>query len=231
MKSEDLKIVANPTLVRDHAVEKLRGAIATGLYKPGMRLVERELCEALGVSRTSVREAMRQLQAENLITVGPRRNISVTILTPQDAYDIYELRETIERVATERLVRIGNAAAVKDLKRIWKDMHKAISKNDLPTLAGMASLFSETVLEGCGSRVIRDTGMQLLKRVSYLRIASMSEPGRLEDGIAEWDAIMHAVEAGQAQKAGEAMAVHVRKSQQALVARLEAEESSKRQAS
>lgn len=227
MKSEDLKIVSNPTLVRDHAVEKLRNAIATGLYKPGLRLVERELCEALGVSRTSVREAMRQLQAENLITVGPRRNISVTVLTPQDAHDIYELREMIEKAAAERFVRNANGESMKALKRIWKDMHKAINKNDLPTLAGMANLFTETVLEGSGSRVIRDTGMQLLKRVSYLRITSMSEPGRLENGMAEWDELVDAMEAGDAEGAGRAMARHVRRSKEALVGKLVAEEAAR----
>ncbi len=70
MDIEDLRVDANPTLVREHALSKLRSAIGSGLYPPGKRLVERELCEVLGVSRTSVREALRQLQAEGLIEAG-----------------------------------------------------------------------------------------------------------------------------------------------------------------
>ena len=231
MKKEDLRIVENPTLVRDHAVEKLRDAIAQGYYKPGTRLVERELCEALGVSRTSVREAMRQLQAENLVTVGPRRNISVTVLSPGDAEDIYLLREMIESAAIRRMVERRDPAMVKELTGIWKNMQKAISRNDLPTLAGMASNFTEAVLRGSGSKVIFDTGMQLLKRVSYLRLASMSEPGRLEGGMDEWNAVMDAVEQGDANAAAEAMTRHVRQSRRAIVARLETEEKAQRKAS
>ena len=231
MKIEDLKIVENPTLVRDHAVEKLRDAIATGFYKPGTRLVERELCEALGVSRTSVREAMRQLQAENLITVGPRRNIAVTALTAKDAEDIYLLREMIESMAVRRLVEKSDDAVIKDLTRMWKDMQKAINKNDLPTLAKMAGVFNEAVLRASGSKVIHDTGTQLLKRVGYLRLASMSAPGRLDNGMAEWDTMMSAVEKRDADAAAAAMAEHLRKSREAIVAGLRAEEEAERAAS
>ncbi|MBZ6377153.1 GntR family transcriptional regulator [Pacificimonas flava] len=231
MKIEDLRIVENPTLVRDHAVEKLRDAISTGFYKPGTRLVERELCEALGVSRTSVREAMRQLQAENLVTVGPRRNISVTVLSPEDAEDIYVLREMIEAKAVHRLVRRNDQAVISELTGLWKDMQKAIRKNDLPTLSKMAGAFNEAVLRGSGSKVIHDTGLQLLKRVSYLRLASMSEPGRLEGGMEEWDAMMDAVERRDADAAAEAMARHVRESRQAIVSRLNAERDAEREAS
>ena len=177
MEYRDLRIVENPTLVREHALDKLRNAISRGLYPPGHRLVERELCEALGVSRTSVREALRQLQAENLIEVGKRRNITVSVITSKDAEDIYLLREMLETMAVKRFVANADENAIKKLQRIHKDLRKVIHKGDVRELAIMAGEFYETILNGSGSKVIADMARQLLTRVNYLRMRSMSEPG------------------------------------------------------
>lgn len=223
MNLEDLRIVANPTLVRDHALEKMRTAIATGLYKPGTRLVERELCEALGVSRTSVREAMRQLQSEGLIETGTRRAIMVSVLGAEDAYDIYTLREMVETTAIRRLVLQGDQKAVKRLQAAYKAIAKYAGKGDLPALSEMAGTFYEEILDGSASKVVRETGRQLLKRVSYLRLASMAEPQRVENGLTEWSAIVDAVAAGDADAAADALGRHIRASRAAVVARLKAQ--------
>lgn len=220
MDIEDLRIVANPTLVREHALDKLRAAIATGLYKPGSRLVERELCEALGVSRTSVREALRQLQSEGLIEAGARRTILVSKLSAADARDIYTLRELIETTAIRRFVEIGDAQALKRLQGTAKAIEKLASRRDLPALSEMAGSFYEEILDGSGSKIIRETGRQLLKRVSYLRLVSMSEPKRIEAGLAEWAAIVAAVAARDGNAAAKALGDHIRNAREAVVANL-----------
>jgi DNA-binding GntR family transcriptional regulator len=217
---EDLRIVANPTLVRDHALEKMRTAIATGLYRPGARLVERELCEALGVSRTSVREALRQLQSESLIEAGPRRSIIVAVVSAQDAWDIYTLREMVETTAIRRLVERNDPKVLKRLQAAYKSIEKFASKGDLPSLSEMAGSFYEEILEGSGSKVVHDAGRQLLKRVSYLRLASMSEPNRVERGLAEWTEIVDAVAARDVEAAVSALARHIRNSRDTVVAKV-----------
>ncbi|MGF7151482.1 DNA-binding GntR family transcriptional regulator [Sphingomonas zeicaulis] len=222
MNIEDLRIVANPTLVREHAVDKIRTAIATGLYLPGARLVERELCEALGVSRTSVREALRQLQSEGLIEPGPRRTIMVSVLSAEDAADIYTLRELIETTAIRRLVERNDPKVVKRLQSAYRAIEKYAGKGNLPALSEMAGAFYEEILDGSGSRIISDSGRQLLKRVSYLRLTSMSAPERVEKGVAEWSAIVDAVIKGDADAAATALGRHIRNAREALVARLSA---------
>lgn len=224
MEYHDLRIVENPTLVREHALDKLRNAISRGLYPPGHRLVERELCEALGVSRTSVREALRQLQAENLIEVGKRRNITVAVISSKDAEDIYLLREMLETTAVKRFVANADENALKKLQRIHKDLRKVIHKGDVRELAIMAGEFYETILNGSGSKVIADMARQLLTRVNYLRMRSMSEPGRLEEGIHEWDRLMEAIQAGNATGAAKAMGDHLAAARKAVVAKLQQEE-------
>lgn len=224
MEYQDLRIVENPTLVREHALDKLRNAISRGLYPPGMRLVERELCEALGVSRTSVREALRQLQAENLIEVGKRRNITVAVISAKDAEDIYLMREMLETLAVKRFVARADEEAIKKLVRIHKDLRKVINKGDVRELALMAGEFYETILGGSGSKVIADMARQLLTRVNYLRMRSMAEPNRLEDGIHEWDRLIEAIVARNPTAAAKAMADHLGNARRAVVAKLELEE-------
>jgi DNA-binding GntR family transcriptional regulator len=217
---EDLKIVDSPTLVRDHTVDKLRSAIGAGLYPPGTRLVERELCEALGVSRTSVREALRQLQSENLIEVGKRRNIKVAVITAADAADIYAIREMLETEAIRRFAVHADAKQVKRLQRVYKDLHKARAKGNARQLSAMAGEFYETIQAGAGSKVFYEMARQLLARVSYLRYLSMLEPGRLEGGFREWDDMMEAIVAHDPDRAAAAMSEHLRKSRAAIVHRL-----------
>lgn len=224
MEYEDLRIVETPSLVRDYTVEKLRNAISTGLYPPGFRLVERELCEAMGVSRTSVREALRQLQSENLVEVGKRRNISVAVITAKDAEDIYLIREVLESMAIRRFVEIADDKEIKQLVRIHKTIGKTINKDAPRQLAAIAGEFYETIVRGARSRVIAETARPLLARVNYLRARSMSEPGRLDGGLREWDAMVEAVVAGDADRAAAAMAEHLSNARIAIVARLMEEE-------
>jgi len=220
LQIHDLKIVDGPTLVRDHTLEKLRGAITTGLYPPGMRLIERELCEALGVSRTSVREALRQLQSESLVEISRRRSVHVAVISAKDANDIYLLRERLETLAIRRFVESGDDKQIKALQRVHRDMRRALNKQDLRQLALMAGEFYEIIIAGAGSRVIFEMARQLLARVTYLRFRSMSEPGRLQAGIVEWDAIVDAILARDPGAAETAMAIHLHNAREAVVGRL-----------
>ncbi|WP_022958212.1 GntR family transcriptional regulator [Spongiibacter tropicus] len=226
MKYQDLKITVNPALVRDHAVDKLRNAICTGLYPPGTRLIERELCEALGVSRTSVREALRQLQSESLIEVGQRRNIRVAIVSSDEAADLYFIRIQLETEAVRRFVELADKEAIKNLVQIRKAMSKQLHKGDIQQLCQLAGEFYETILAGCGSKVIYDVAKQLLARVQYLRFRSMSAPGRLDDGLREWDSLVEAITSGKGKLAAKLMADHLENAKQAVVATLKEEEQS-----
>src|SRR5690606_30207218 len=220
MELDSLRIISNPVLVRDYAVEKLRNALATGLYKPGDRLVDRDLCEVLQISRTSVREALRQLQAEKLITVGPRRRISVAMLTAEDAADIYLLREMLECEAISRFVERADTASVQSLSDLYKAMRKAVDNKDIPELVSFSNQFTETILKGCGSDTIHSFGMQLMHRVGYLKATAMAEPNRVGVGFDELGAVVKAVNDRNAKAAKKAMIEHIRKASEAITAHL-----------
>lgn len=93
------QVVRMAAPLRHGVTESIRNAIALGRYKAGDRLPERELCELTGVSRTLVRETLRQLESEGLITVFPHRGPVVARLSPQQAEGIYQVRVELEGLA------------------------------------------------------------------------------------------------------------------------------------
>ena len=122
MAAADLGLVRPETL--RHQVENvLRQAIVSGRYAPGARLVERELCETLGVSRTSVREALRRLEAEKLVRNVPHKGPVVAVMSRHDAHELYALRGLLEGFAAHEFARLGSddslvrfAAAARELR-------------------------------------------------------------------------------------------------------------------
>ena len=100
---EPLPRVAAP--LREQVTDRVRQAILDLRLRPGERLIERELTESLGVSRATVREVIRQLAAEGLVTVVPQRGAEVTSLSASDAADIYEMRASLEALAVRRFVQ------------------------------------------------------------------------------------------------------------------------------
>src|SRR6187551_3649539 len=82
--------------LRNKIISALRSAIETGLLVPGQRLIEKDLCEQLSVSRTSLREALRELQAESILEYNSSRGLSVAAISLDDAKNIYRLRAVVE---------------------------------------------------------------------------------------------------------------------------------------
>ena len=101
-----LKVVQDTLSLRDRTTAVLRNAILTMQFKPGQRIIERQLCVETGVSRTCIRESMRHLEAEGLVRREHNRGIFVSSITPTEAAEIYEVRKILEPKMMEKM--IGN---------------------------------------------------------------------------------------------------------------------------
>jgi DNA-binding GntR family transcriptional regulator len=99
MQNPDLQIERPSTTLRGQLEEKLRQVISPGVFQPGQRFIERELCETLGVGRTSVREALRKLGAEGLITSSPHCGPVVSTMTSDEIEQLYALRALLDAYA------------------------------------------------------------------------------------------------------------------------------------
>ncbi|MAY61423.1 MAG: GntR family transcriptional regulator [Rhizobiales bacterium] len=203
----DLRITRKT--VQQEVVDKLRQAILSGMFPPGHRLVEGELCEALGVSRSSLREALRNLQAEHLVEIIPNRGPQVPVLSWEDAEEIYEVRELLEGEAAARCASRMSDDCISQLEERLEAFHRAVLDEDGEALTEAAAAFYAVILSGCGNKIIVQVQAGLLARISYLRTRSMSLPGRARRSYEEMRAIYAAIAARDERDARKAAMKHV----------------------
>lgn len=173
---------------------RLRAAIIDGRFKPGDRLVEREMCQLLGVSRASLREALRQLEAEELVTIVPYRGPVVSEITVEEAEQLYDVRAMLEGLAARRLAETASDEDVAALRRALKAFADVVrGKSSVPLLTAKAG-FYEALLDRSGNRIAGRILTQLNNRIGVLRSTSMSQKGRLKNTLVEVTRIVDAIE-------------------------------------
>ena len=117
--------------LRDVVFNTLRDAILTGKLLPGERLMENQLAEKLGVSRTPVREALRMLELENLVELVPRKGAQVLDMSEKDIVNILEVRSALEGLATSVACKKMTKEDLQQLKNMEVDFEKAVAENDV----------------------------------------------------------------------------------------------------
>jgi DNA-binding GntR family transcriptional regulator len=205
---EPLPRVAAP--LREQVTDRVRSAILDLRLRPGERLIERELTESLGVSRATVREVIRQLAAEGLVTVVPQRGAEVTSLSPSDAADIYEMRASLEALAVRRFVQRAGDDQVRALRSAVDEIARSAATGEVGDHLGAKDRFYDVLMEGSASGPLQQTLAGLQARVRLLRATSLSAPGRPAEAAAELRAVVDAVEARDADAAAEASIRHIR---------------------
>jgi DNA-binding GntR family transcriptional regulator len=188
MEAADLQINRETVTLRLRVEEKLRGAIIAGHFKPGTRLVERELCELIGVGRTSVREALRQLEAEGLVTTVPHRGPTVSRITVEEAEQLYAVRALLESYAG-RIVAERDPVVIKDdlaaLDLAMNDLERAASGIDHEALISAKTAFYAALMSGGGNLIVKQMLTTLHNRITLLRLTSITQPGRLAESMKE----------------------------------------------
>lgn len=204
--------------VRSQTVGNLRNAILTGRFAPGARLVEAELCRRLGVSRPSVREALRQLEAERLVVITPFKGPAVARIDWPEAKQIYEVRALLEGQAAYLFTTRASKEQVAGMSLALKRFEDAVHHDNAEGRLLHTDEFYNVMLNGCGNAVIADLLTGLHARINYLRARSMSRQGRSSESARELRRILSAIGAGDAEKARAACIEHVRRAANAAKA-------------
>jgi len=205
----DLRI--SPKTVQQQAVEKLREAILAGIFKPGDRLVEADLCAQLGVSRPSVREALRSLAAEKLIGVAPNRGFFVPAMSWDEIEEIYKVRALLEGEAVALFTPRATPEQIRAMRSALDDFKAAMKADDRLEELKTTGRFYEPILSGCGNRIIQEILQGLMERITFLRSRSMSREGRTKHSLREMTKILEAIRGGNAEEARKAASEHVEK--------------------
>lgn len=207
-----MRVVPAVAPVREQAVELLRRAIVECRFEPGGRLVERALCEMLGVSRSSVREALRQLEAEGLVTIIPNAGPVVAKPQPELVAQMYEYRAVLEGLAARWFTERASKSIVRRLARTVERIEAASQVHDLPALYAAKAQFYEVLALGCGNEPLSAELARLRAKVSLLRDRSLSRSEAAIVSAGEVAAIMQAIESGSATAAEAFAAAHMRAS-------------------
>ncbi len=202
-----IRPVAAP--VRQQVLESVRAAIVAGQLRPGQRLVEKELCTLLGVSRPSVREALRQLESEGLVSSVPNRGPVVAVLDRHHAAGIYEVRASLEGLAARLFAERASPELLASLGAAYDELAKAASAEDVSLAVSVKDRFYEVLLEGAGNPMIPGILGQMNARITFLRRLSLSSPKRLPAMMREIKAIITGIRRRDGAAAERAAIAHV----------------------
>ena len=193
--------------LRERIVVRLRQAIITGDLSPKTRLTEPDLARQLNVSRTPLREAIRQLEAEGFVTTVPRVGCFVTEITPQDAADVYAIRMVIEGLAARQAAENPDPAKRKTLEAILADL--AGRTADYRQYHEISGKFHDIIVGLSGNRRLQGIYHSLAQHVSRMRTLSLAVRGRPEISLRGHRRIASAILRGQGAEAERAMRAHI----------------------
>ena len=196
--------------VREQVLDQLRQAIVEMRLKPEQRLVERELIEQTGVSRTTIREVLRQLAAEGLVTTIPHKGTVVASPTLERAAELYEVRAVLEGLAARQFAERATDLHVHSLQRAFGQIEACVRKGgDAHALLDAKRSFYAALFDGAGNGTIQSIVEGLQARVTVLRAASLAQPGRAQRTVDEVRAIVEALVARDGDAAAAACVHHV----------------------
>jgi DNA-binding GntR family transcriptional regulator len=201
-----LKLEAAP--LRRKISEALRRAIEIGELKPGTRLVEKDLCQELNVSRTSLREALRELQAEKLVVAVPR-GLVVAEISEEDAANIYQVRAALEGLVAAQFALAANALDVEKLKTALQNLEDAYRAKDFAQILDAKKGFYDAICLGAKNAVVRDLLDHLGNRINQLRSTSREDSERWIASLTELKKLAGALFARNPKAARAAAIKHV----------------------
>ena len=165
--------------LREQIVSSLRESIIKGELYSGQKLTEPDLAEKLGISRTPIREAFRQLESEGFLTVIPRRGAVVSRITRKEIDDFYELKSLLEgyaaRIAAEKITEKG----IEKLRKINEQLTVLAEKGDVEAFFVKNDEFHNTFIAYCGNEKLLEFREHMVQRFMRFRLGALSVPGRL----------------------------------------------------
>jgi|LauGreDrversion4_2_1035121.scaffolds.fasta_scaffold37671_2 DNA-binding GntR family transcriptional regulator len=195
--------------VRRQVENELRKAIVRGDFTPGMHLPDRMLQDTFQVSRTVIREAVRQVEAEGLIETIPNRGSFVKRLTVREAEQVYAVRGVLEGLAAREFARNATDEEIDELQRVVTRIRKLLNRRQLQEIMELKHEFYDLLLTGGRNTHILPMLAPLLNINAQLRGTSLSDPDRLPNTVSELEAIVAAVRLRDGEAASAASLRHV----------------------
>lgn len=195
--------------LREVVFQSLREAILTGQLQPGERLMEVQLAQKLGVSRTPVREAIRKLELEGLAVMIPRRGAEVAKITKKQLRDVLEVRRALEELAVQLACKRITEEGIMELRQAHLQVQEMVRKQDLPELVRADVHFHEIIYLAADNEKMLQILHNLRQQMYRYRLEYLKNTTNHDVIIKEHQAILDAMEQLDAAKATKAICVHI----------------------
>lgn len=197
--------------------ETLREAIIKQILKPGERLMEQELAEEMGVSRTPVREALRKLELEGYVVMIPRKGAYVAGLSIKDINNVFEIRGALETLAAGLAASRATQEEIEEMERNLVMEAALFETSDLPKTIEVDTRFHELIYRASKNNRLQNMLKDLRDQVQRFRTTTLAVPGRMKFALDEHRRIVEAIAAGNVQEAKLAIREHIENAESALL--------------
>jgi DNA-binding GntR family transcriptional regulator len=200
----------------------IRNLIVHGELASGERINELGLSEALGVSRTPIREALKVLAAEGLVELLPNRGSRVTTPSTDEIVNLFAVIAALERLAVETVTLQASAPALARLRALHDEMLRRYAEGDRDRYFELNHRIHETIIEMAANPQLSRTHADLMTRARRPRFVAITSDGRWDESVKEHELVMSAMELRDARFAGEILFRHVLKTGTAYIQSLAA---------
>ena len=201
--------IQNHKPLREVVYEELKMQILKGSIIPGTRMMEVELAEEMGVSRTPIREAIRKLEKEGLVTIEPRRGAYASMISTEDMVEILEVRQDLEGLAAYFAADRMTDEKMEELREVSNSYNEAVKSGKMEDMIKYDTRFHHIIVESCRNKILVQMIEQLQELVLRFRYIYYDNFRRAENMPDEHEAIVAAISEGNADKARAAADIHI----------------------
>lgn len=195
--------------LREIVYEELKMQILTGKIAPGSRMMEVELAESMGVSRTPIREAIKKLEQEGLVIIEPRKGAYASQISVKDMVDILEVRQDMEGLAAHMAAYRMTPKQMKELEIISVAYNKAVEEGNMSDMIKFDTDFHNLIVESCNNSILTMMINQLQELLLRFRYVYYDNIKRAEKMPSEHSMIMEAIKDGRSDAARVSAEMHI----------------------
>lgn len=206
----DFEVNMNEYLpLRDVVFNTLRKAILRGELKPGERLMEIQLANKLGVSRTPIREAIRKLELEGLVLMIPRKGAEVAQITEKNMQDVLEVRKALEELSVQLACERITPEQVEEMKMAAKDFRKVLKSGDVTKIAEADVKFHDIIFAATNNQRLITLLNNLREQMYRFRVEYLKQKECYPQLLEEHDKLIALISGGEVEEACELMGCHI----------------------
>ncbi|MCC3145833.1 GntR family transcriptional regulator [Halanaerobium sp. Z-7514] len=201
----------------DEVYETVKTKIINHEIKPGERIIDKNLAEQLGVSRSLVRQALTILEKEDLVTSVPRSGFYVKEIKERDVVEIYEIRKILEKAATRKAVAQIPEKDIEKLDEIFENAKKDLDKDKVLQFIKADNQLHKTIINNCGNQRLIKLINSYNTYIAFYRVVDLSRVERAKEAYFEHLEIFKAVKAKDVEKSVELMANHIENAKNIII--------------